>query len=101
MTGLGLNSSGNASDVMMGLGMLNFSADAEQGGALPSFKMEIDCSSPYMIITNGIWQGDDPLHHSLPLFLIQLLIITLTSRALYVLIRPLRQPMVLSEILVC
>lgn len=81
--GFRLSSSGNASDMMMALSMLNFSADAELGGdTFPSFDLEIDCFSPYMIITNRIWQRDDPLHYSLPLVLLQVLIITLTSRAL-------------------
>ncbi|ONK78861.1 uncharacterized protein A4U43_C01F330 [Asparagus officinalis] len=61
--------------------------------------VELECFSPYMIITNGIWLDDDPLRYSLPLFLIQLLIITLTSRTLNAILKPFGQPMVLAEIL--
>ncbi|KAG9443398.1 hypothetical protein H6P81_014738 [Aristolochia fimbriata] len=59
----------------------------------------IVCYSPTMITTNGIWQGDNPLAYSLPLFILQITIVVLTTRALVLLLRPLRQPKVVAEII--
>ncbi|GJZ70382.1 cation/H(+) antiporter 15 [Tanacetum coccineum] len=59
----------------------------------------IVCYAPLMITTHGIWQGDDPLNYSLPLFLLQLILVVVTTRVLVFLLKPLRQPRVISEIL--
>ncbi|XP_010277628.1 PREDICTED: cation/H(+) antiporter 15-like [Nelumbo nucifera] len=59
----------------------------------------IICYSPTMITTNGIWQGDNPLDYSLPLFILQLTLVVVITRILFVLLKPLRQPKVISEIL--
>lgn len=61
----------------------------------------IVCYSPTMITTNGIWQGDNPLDYSLPLFILQLTLVVVTTRLLVFILKPLRQPRVISEILVC
>lgn len=60
----------------------------------------IVCYSPTMITTNGIWQGDNPLDYSLPLFILQLTLVVVITRLLVFLLKPLRQPRVISEILV-
>ena len=57
------------------------------------------CYSPMMITTNGIWQGVNPLEFSLPLFILQVAVIVITTRFLVLLLRPLRQPRVIAEIL--
>ncbi|CAA6661761.1 unnamed protein product [Spirodela intermedia] len=49
--------------------------------------------------SNGLWQGDDPLHFAFPLLILQTIIIVLLSRFLYFLIKPLRQPKVIAEII--
>ncbi|XAR70445.1 hypothetical protein NMG60_11027295 [Bertholletia excelsa] len=59
----------------------------------------IVCYAPTMITTNGIWQGDNPLNYSLPLFILQLTMVVVTTRILVFLLKPLRQPRVISEIL--
>ncbi|XP_068669010.1 cation/H(+) antiporter 15-like [Aristolochia californica] len=59
----------------------------------------IVCYSPTMITTNGIWQGDNPLAYSLPLFILQVTLVVLTTRTLVFVFRPLRQPKVVAEIL--
>uniref|UniRef100_A0A803PJ13 Cation/H(+) antiporter 15 n=1 Tax=Cannabis sativa TaxID=3483 RepID=A0A803PJ13_CANSA len=59
----------------------------------------IVCYAPTMITTNGIWQGDNPLDYSLPLFILQLTLIVVTTRTLVVLLKPFRQPRVISEIM--
>ncbi|ERM99916.1 hypothetical protein AMTRI_Chr10g225100 [Amborella trichopoda] len=57
------------------------------------------CYSPTWITTNGIWQGDNPLHYSFPLFTIQLTLVVVATRVLTFLLRPLRQPRVIAEII--
>jgi len=47
--------------------------------------------------SNGVWQGDDPLHFAFPLLILQALLILVVSRALAFLLRPLRQPKVIAE----
>ncbi|KAK1267416.1 Cation/H(+) antiporter 15 [Acorus gramineus] len=59
----------------------------------------IVCYAPTMITTNGIWQGDNPLNYSLPLFILQLTLIVFTTRSLVILLKPLRQPRVVAEII--
>ncbi|WVZ95871.1 hypothetical protein U9M48_041580 [Paspalum notatum var. saurae] len=48
--------------------------------------------------SNGVWQGDDPLHFAFPLLILQTLLILALSRLLAFLLRPLRQPKVIAEI---
>ncbi|XP_003566124.2 cation/H(+) antiporter 15 [Brachypodium distachyon] len=57
------------------------------------------CYSPMMVTTYGIWQGVSPLEFSLPLFILQVTIIVGTTRILVLLLKPLRQPRVIAEIL--
>lgn len=59
----------------------------------------IVCYAPTMITTNGVWQGDNPLDYSLPLFILQLSLVVLTTRLFVFLLKPFRQPRVISEIL--
>ncbi|CAN6331163.1 unnamed protein product [Urochloa humidicola] len=47
--------------------------------------------------SNGVWQGDDPLHFAFPLLILQALLILVLSRGLAFLLRPLRQPKVIAE----
>ncbi|CDP20477.1 unnamed protein product [Coffea canephora] len=50
--------------------------------------------------SGGAWQGDNPLHFAFPLLIIQTAIVVLISRVLEFLLKPLRQPKVVAEILV-
>ncbi|XP_059659022.1 cation/H(+) antiporter 15 [Cornus florida] len=59
----------------------------------------IVCYAPTMITTNGIWQGDNPLDYSLPLFILQLTLVVVTTHVLVFLLKPFRQPRVISEII--
>ncbi|KAI3727476.1 hypothetical protein L6452_16091 [Arctium lappa] len=59
----------------------------------------IVCYAPLMITTHGIWQGDNPLDYSLPLFILQLILVVITTRILVFILKPFRQPRVISEIL--
>lgn len=60
----------------------------------------IVCYAPTMITTNGVWQGDNPLDYSLPLFILQLTMVVVTTRLLVFVLKPFRQPRVISEIMV-
>lgn len=51
--------------------------------------------------SNGIWQGDNPLHFAFPLLIIQTTLVLVLSRALAFILKPLRQPKVIAEIVVC
>ncbi|XP_058764964.1 cation/H(+) antiporter 15-like [Vicia villosa] len=59
----------------------------------------IVCYAPTMITTNGIWQGDNPLDYSLPLFILQLTLVVAATRMFVFILRPFRQPRVIAEIL--
>lgn len=56
------------------------------------------CPSPMKATSNGVFQGDNPLHFALPLAILQICIVLLVSRGLAFLLRPLRQPRVIAEI---
>ncbi|KAL7212614.1 hypothetical protein ACSBR2_015324 [Camellia fascicularis] len=47
----------------------------------------------------GIWQEQDPVSHSLPIFIMQLIIITSLTRLLIFILRPFRQPRIVPEII--
>lgn len=50
--------------------------------------------------SNGVWQGDNPLHFAFPLLIVQTTLVLLLSRSLSFLLKPLRQPKVIAEIVV-
>ncbi|XP_072966820.1 cation/H(+) antiporter 15-like [Typha angustifolia] len=56
------------------------------------------CYSPTMVTTEGIWEGDNLLDFSLPLFILQIVVVVGTTRILVFLLKPLRQPRVVAEI---
>jgi hypothetical protein len=58
------------------------------------------CPSPMKPTSNGIFQGDDPLHFALPLAILQICLVLVVTRGLAFLLRPLRQPRVIAEIIV-
>lgn len=58
------------------------------------------CPPPMKATSNGIFQGDDPLHFALPLAILQICIVVIVTRGLAYVLRPLRQPRVIAEIVV-
>lgn len=50
--------------------------------------------------SNGAWQGDNPLDFAFPLLIVQTTLILVVSRFLAFLLKPLRQPKVIAEIVV-
>ncbi|KAL1350114.1 hypothetical protein HN51_014262 [Arachis hypogaea] len=49
--------------------------------------------------SDGAWQGDNPLNYAIPLLIIQTVLVLSVSRSLTFLLKPLRQPKVVAEIL--
>ncbi|CAL9226612.1 unnamed protein product [Arabidopsis halleri] len=56
------------------------------------------CPGPMKATSNGVFQGENPLDHALPLLILQICIVLLLTRILAFLLRPLRQPRVIAEI---
>ncbi|XP_031282535.1 cation/H(+) antiporter 18-like [Pistacia vera] len=48
--------------------------------------------------SNGVFQGDNPLDYALPLAILQICLVVTLTRILAVILRPLRQPRVIAEI---
>ncbi|KAG8375058.1 hypothetical protein BUALT_Bualt10G0060400 [Buddleja alternifolia] len=59
----------------------------------------LKCPPPMKATSNGVFQGDDPLHFALPLLIIQICLVVVLTRVLAYLLRPLRQPRVIAEII--
>ncbi|MED6121067.1 hypothetical protein PIB30_026691 [Stylosanthes scabra] len=55
--------------------------------------------STIKISSDGAWQGDNPLNYAFPLLIIQTVLVLFVSRTLTFLLKPLRQPKVVAEIL--
>ncbi|OIW00475.1 hypothetical protein TanjilG_05825 [Lupinus angustifolius] len=60
---------------------------------------KVVCYAPNMITSNGIWQGDSPLDYALPLFILQVTLVVVATRIFVILLKPIRQPRVIAEIL--
>ncbi|XP_057512658.1 cation/H(+) antiporter 18-like [Actinidia eriantha] len=58
----------------------------------------VKCPSPMKATSNGVFQGDNPLDYALPLAILQICLVVILTRVLAVLLRPLRQPRVIAEI---
>nr|KYP67860.1 K(+)/H(+) antiporter 13 [Cajanus cajan] len=52
-----------------------------------------------MITTDGVWHKENPLHYSLPLFIVQVMLVVIVTRLFVFILKPFRQPRVISEIL--
>lgn len=77
----------------------NATAQVALGNNISSAASVVVCYSPMMVTAHGIWQGANPLEFSLPLFILQTAIIVATTRLLVLLLKPIRQPRVIAEIL--
>ncbi|KAL8543523.1 hypothetical protein ACS0TY_004172 [Phlomoides rotata] len=58
-----------------------------------------DCPSLMKATSNGVFQGDNPLHYALPILIVQICLVLVLTRGLAYLLRPLRQPRVIAEII--
>ncbi|KAL7165481.1 hypothetical protein ACSBR2_041213 [Camellia fascicularis] len=59
----------------------------------------VQCPTPMKATSNGVFQGDDPLNFALPLAILQICLVVVVTRVLAFLLRPLRQPRVIAEII--
>lgn len=57
------------------------------------------CHNMNMISSRGIWVGDDPFVFSFPLLLLQLSLISIITRSIYLILKPFGQPLIVSQIL--
>ncbi|XVE57988.1 hypothetical protein DITRI_Ditri04bG0133800 [Diplodiscus trichospermus] len=57
------------------------------------------CPSPMKATSNGLFLGDNPLDFALPLAILQICLVVGLTRGLAFLLRPLRQPRVIAEII--
>ena len=58
------------------------------------------CPHPMKATSNGVFQGDNPLDYALPLAIVQIVLVIILTRLLALLLKPLRQPRVIAEIVV-
>ncbi|KAF3965166.1 hypothetical protein CMV_010620 [Castanea mollissima] len=56
-------------------------------------------STTIKISSDGVWQGDNPLNYAFPLLIVQTTLVLFVSRFLAFLLKPLRQPKVIAEII--
>ncbi|GAV58660.1 Na_H_Exchanger domain-containing protein, partial [Cephalotus follicularis] len=57
------------------------------------------CLDVHKINSRGLWFGDDPLSYTVPLLLLQLSLLSIFSRAIYILLKPFGQLSIVSQIL--
>ncbi|KAH7838374.1 hypothetical protein Vadar_025584 [Vaccinium darrowii] len=57
------------------------------------------CYDEQQLNSKGIWLGDDPLNYSFPSLLLQLSLISVITRLVYLAFKPLGQPLIVSQIL--
>ncbi|KAJ0811326.1 putative cation/H+ exchanger, sodium/solute symporter superfamily [Helianthus annuus] len=57
------------------------------------------CPPPMKATSEGVFQGNNPLDYALPLVIVQICLVLLLTRALAYLLKPLRQPRVIAEII--
>ncbi|PKA48884.1 Cation/H(+) antiporter 19 [Apostasia shenzhenica] len=57
------------------------------------------CPEPMKVTSDGAWQGENPLDYALPLAILQICLVVVVTRGLAFLLRPLRQPRVIAEII--
>ncbi|KAI3900441.1 hypothetical protein MKW92_021950 [Papaver armeniacum] len=57
------------------------------------------CPPPMKATSNGAFQGDNPLDFALPLLILQICLVLVLTRVLAYLLKPLKQPRVIAEII--
>ncbi|KAF5194793.1 Cation/H(+) antiporter [Thalictrum thalictroides] len=66
---------------------------------LPLGDPTVICYSPTKLLTNLSWTGDKVYKYDVPVFIMQIILIVSVTRLLFFILKPLRQPRVVSEIL--
>ncbi|CAO2837692.1 unnamed protein product [Amaranthus hypochondriacus] len=57
------------------------------------------CPKPMAATSTGVFQGENPLDFALPLVIVQIILVIFLTRTLAFLLKPLRQPRVIAEII--
>ncbi|XWS56245.1 hypothetical protein CRYUN_Cryun09bG0069400 [Craigia yunnanensis] len=57
------------------------------------------CPAPMKAVSNGAFQNENPLDFALPLLIVQIILVVTFTRILAFMLRPLRQPRVIAEII--
>ncbi|XP_010246811.1 PREDICTED: cation/H(+) antiporter 19 [Nelumbo nucifera] len=57
------------------------------------------CPAPMKATSNGSFQGEDPLDYALPLLILQICLVVVFTRVIGLILKPLRQPRVIAEII--
>ncbi|KAK4351610.1 hypothetical protein RND71_030923 [Anisodus tanguticus] len=65
----------------------------------PALRANLVCTSFDQINSRGLYAGDDPLDYSVPSLLLQLSLISVFTRIIQSLLKPLGQPLIVSQIL--
>uniref|UniRef100_A0A0D3DYN6 Cation/H+ exchanger domain-containing protein n=1 Tax=Brassica oleracea var. oleracea TaxID=109376 RepID=A0A0D3DYN6_BRAOL len=65
----------------------------------PFFFENLVCQTNHMLTSKGVFLGSDPLKYSMPLLLLQMAAIIITSRILFRLLKPLKQGMISAQVL--
>ncbi|XP_016496770.2 cation/H(+) antiporter 15-like isoform X1 [Nicotiana tabacum] len=65
----------------------------------PALRANLVCTSFNQINSKGLFVGDDPLDYSVPALLLQLSLISVFTRIIQSLLKPLGQPLIVSQIL--
>ena len=60
----------------------------------------VTCPKPMKATSEGVFQGNNPLHYALPLVILQICLVLVLTRVLAYFLKPLRQPRVIAEIIV-
>ncbi|MCO5609175.1 hypothetical protein L7F22_063398 [Adiantum nelumboides] len=66
---------------------------------MASTEGNLTCLKAMAATSNGVWQGDNPVDFALPLLILQICLVLFVTRSLAVLLRPLKQPRVIAEII--
>ena len=64
------------------------------------FKVSYICQSINRINSKGFWFGNNPLEFSMPLLLLQLSLMSIVTQCIYLVLKPLGQTAIVSQILV-
>ncbi|KAK9698508.1 hypothetical protein RND81_08G109700 [Saponaria officinalis] len=57
------------------------------------------CPKPMKATSNGVFQNENPLDFALPLVIVQIVLVIVLTRTLAFLLKPLRQPRVIAEVI--
>ncbi|KAJ9706077.1 hypothetical protein PVL29_001580 [Vitis rotundifolia] len=60
----------------------------------------VTCPPPTKATSNGVFEGDHPIHFALPLVIVQICLVVVVTRCLAFLLKPLLEPRVVTEIIV-